>query len=319
MLALDDAQFADRSSLQCIAYLAARCQELAGAAGAHDPHRRGRRQATSCWRRCAADAGDDVLTPRALSAGRGRGRWCASASARTPTPEFCEACARVTSAGNPFLLGELLTELAAEQLTATAANVAYVEQANPDSVRRAVLGRLERLGPDAAALAQAVAVLEHATLREAAELARLEIAARRSPPPTICWRRDPHAPSRSRSCTRCCGWLCTSRSHRPSARGPPPRRADAGGGRRVDHGRSARICCGPRPAATDKVVQLLSAASARGDRRRRPERRDHAAAPGARRAARGVGCAASCSASSARWRRSPTIPPRSSTSPRRWR
>ena len=28
MLALDDAQFADRSSLQCIAYLAARCQEL---------------------------------------------------------------------------------------------------------------------------------------------------------------------------------------------------------------------------------------------------------------------------------------------------
>ncbi len=28
LLALDDAQFADRSSLQCIAYLAARCQEL---------------------------------------------------------------------------------------------------------------------------------------------------------------------------------------------------------------------------------------------------------------------------------------------------
>ncbi len=28
MLALDDAQFADRSSLQCLVYLAARCQEL---------------------------------------------------------------------------------------------------------------------------------------------------------------------------------------------------------------------------------------------------------------------------------------------------
>ena len=45
---------------------------------------------------------------------------------------------------------------------------------SPDTVERAVLARLGRLGDDATSLARAVAVLETATLQQAAALARLD-------------------------------------------------------------------------------------------------------------------------------------------------
>ena len=172
MLALDDAQFADRSSLQCIAYLAARCQELplllvltvrSDEAGAGDE--------LLLALRSSADV---VLSPSALSGG-GVAHLVRERLGSRADAEFCGACARATG-GNPFLLGELLTDLAGEDMAATAANAAQVEQASPESVRRVVLGRLERLGTDVMALAQAAAVLEHATLHEAAELARLDHA-----------------------------------------------------------------------------------------------------------------------------------------------
>ena len=173
MLALDDAQFADRSSLQCIAYLAARCQELP-------------LLVALTVRSDEVNAGDElvlalrnsaglVLSPLALSGG-GVAELVRERLGGQADSEFCGACARATG-GNPFLLGELLTELASGGLPATAGNAAQVEQASPESVRRVVLGRLERLGPDVAGLAQAVAVLEHASLREASELARLDPSA----------------------------------------------------------------------------------------------------------------------------------------------
>jgi DNA-binding CsgD family transcriptional regulator len=171
MLTLDDAQYADRSSLECIAYLAARLEELpvllaltirSGEAG----------EAEALLSSLRSSPETTVVTPRALTAG-GVAQMVRARFGESSDSEFCDACTRA-SAGNPFLLGELLTELAAENLTASAANVAYVDRASPDSVRRTVLARLERLGPDAAALSQAVAVLEHATIRDAAELAGLE-------------------------------------------------------------------------------------------------------------------------------------------------
>jgi DNA-binding CsgD family transcriptional regulator len=174
LLALDDAQFADRSSLQCIAYLAARCQELpvllvltirSDESGASDE--------LLAALRTAADA--TIVTPRTLSED-GVARLVRARLGQDADPRFCSACARV-SGGNPFLLGELLTELATEPLLPTAANAARVDRASPESVRRVVLGRLERLGPDAVALAQAVAILEHTTLHDAGELARLDTAA----------------------------------------------------------------------------------------------------------------------------------------------
>jgi len=171
LLALDDAQFADRSSLQCIAYLAARCHELPVLlALTVRSDESGAAEGLLSALRTAPET--TIVTPAVLSedavAQVVRGRLGEDADAR-----FCNACARV-SGGNPFLLGELLTELAAERVPPTDANAARVELASPESVGRVVLRRLGRLGPDAVRLAQAVAILEQATLRDAGELARLE-------------------------------------------------------------------------------------------------------------------------------------------------
>jgi DNA-binding CsgD family transcriptional regulator len=161
LLALDDAQFADRSSLQCISYLAARCQELPVLlALTVRSDESGAAEEPLSALRTASDT--TIVTPAVLSEGAVaqvvRGRLGEDAD-----PRFCSACAHV-SGGNPFLLGELLTELAAERVPATDANAARVELASPESVGRVVLRRLGRLGPDAIGLAQAVAILEQATL-----------------------------------------------------------------------------------------------------------------------------------------------------------
>ncbi len=148
MVALDDAQFADRSSLQCIAYLAARCHELplllvltvrSDEASAAD-------ELLLALRSSA----DTVLSPSVLSRG-GVAQLVRERLDEQADSEFCGACARATG-GNPFLLGELLTDLAGEQVAATAANAAQVEQASPESVRRVVLGQARANGAEVTAL-----------------------------------------------------------------------------------------------------------------------------------------------------------------------
>ena len=92
MLALDDAQFADRSSLQCIAYLAARCQELplllvltirSDEASAHD-------ELLLALRNSA----DVALSPSALSDG-GVAQLVRERLGSQADAEFCGACTRV--------------------------------------------------------------------------------------------------------------------------------------------------------------------------------------------------------------------------------
>src|SRR5206468_8483765 len=86
---------------------------------------------------------------------------------------FSGAC-RVATGGNPFLLRELLRELAAEGIAPTAGRVPLVRQLAPPTVARAVLLRLARLGDEASALARAVAVLgDVVPLHRAAALAEL--------------------------------------------------------------------------------------------------------------------------------------------------
>src|SRR5918999_152044 len=90
---------------------------------------------------------------------------------------FAAACHRATG-GNPFLLGELLRELAAEGVTGRADEVARVSQFGSEGVGRAVRRRLRQLPPEASALARALAVLgPGAPLEEAAALARLDVPA----------------------------------------------------------------------------------------------------------------------------------------------
>jgi len=82
------------------------------------------------------------------------------------------ACARVTG-GNPFLLGELLRELAT--VAPTAANAGLVERQTSRTVSRSALARLRRLPPAATALARAVVILgDGAEPALAAALAELD-------------------------------------------------------------------------------------------------------------------------------------------------
>jgi DNA-binding CsgD family transcriptional regulator len=165
---VDDAQWADRSSLRFLAHLALRAPELplvlALAIRTGEP-----------------DTPDDLLDqllerarslrPAPLSE-RAVERFVRAELGEHADRELCRACARA-SGGNPFYLRELLLTLAAGGNTPPSA--ADVERTVPESVLRSVLVRLGRLGPDATALASAVAVLgDGATLELAAALEELD-------------------------------------------------------------------------------------------------------------------------------------------------
>lgn len=170
MIALDDAHYADAPSLQFIAYLGARCPELpvliALTARSGEPS-----EVDALLAAIRADSETTLVEPATLS------EAAVSALVRLrlgadAAPGFCAACGRV-SAGNPFLLGELLAELDAEHVDPSARNVGHVDRVSPAAVSRAVLARLARLGADAAALARAAAILEKAPLQQIADLAEL--------------------------------------------------------------------------------------------------------------------------------------------------
>ena len=91
-------------------------------------------------------------------------------------PELCDAC-HESSEGNPFLLGELLLELGHDRRAAEL-DAAAVRALGPRRIAKAVLLRVGRLGPDARALAHALAVLGEADEpSQASALAGLEPAA----------------------------------------------------------------------------------------------------------------------------------------------
>ena len=90
-----------------------------------------------------------------------------------PHDRFVRACMEVAD-GNPFLVGELLEELAARGIEPTAAAAADVGTVVPRGVANAVLLRLARLAPTAAGLARALSALgDGAQMGDAARLAGL--------------------------------------------------------------------------------------------------------------------------------------------------
>jgi DNA-binding CsgD family transcriptional regulator len=94
-----------------------------------------------------------------------------------PAREFVQTV-HTSCAGNPFLLNELIHALLAEQIEPTASAAARVRELGPESLSRFVLQRLRRLGPEADALARAVAILgEDRDLELAAALAGLDAEA----------------------------------------------------------------------------------------------------------------------------------------------
>ena len=167
LVAVDDLHWVDPPTLRFLAYLQRRldglpvvllCGLRPGEAHAGDPP--------------PAAVVDDparvALRPRPLT-GAAVARYVEMTLEHEPEPAFADACARA-SGGNPLLLRELLIGLRAEGIERAADVQAVGSQALAGRVRR----RLARLGPHAADLAAATAVLgDGASLRTAARLAGL--------------------------------------------------------------------------------------------------------------------------------------------------
>jgi len=173
LMTVDDVQWADESSLEFLGFLGRRLEglriALAVATRPVDPG------SDPLAAQLLAEPAATRLRLRELSvpatAVLVRSRIGASAD-----DEFCRACHRAT-AGNPFLLGELAREVAAEGIEPVAANAARPLALEPQGVSRVVLLRLARLPGHARKLAHAVAVLDDgAEPRDAAELAAEPLA-----------------------------------------------------------------------------------------------------------------------------------------------
>ena len=89
-----------------------------------------------------------------------------------PEPAFAAACWEATG-GTPFLVRTLVEALREERIAPVAASAAKVQNLATATLGRWAMLRLVRLGPDAAGLARAVAILERAELDQAARLAGL--------------------------------------------------------------------------------------------------------------------------------------------------
>ena len=155
LLALDDAQWADRASLSFIELLARRCEGLSVAVlvGTRPPEE----QAHPELLQMLADPAVQRIVLQPLSPAAVQSMVTARLDTR-PHDAFVDACLTETG-GNPFLLTELLREVDAQRLTPNADTARTVGALAPDGVSAAIAVRLARMSFEATAVAEAVAVL----------------------------------------------------------------------------------------------------------------------------------------------------------------
>ena len=156
LLVVDDAHWADAPSLRWLAYLARRLDGVALlvvlACRDSEPG-----ADTALLAEVVSEAHAGVLRPRPLTRA-GVERWLSANYDERPAGEFVAGCWAATG-GNPLLLAELTAELRAEGLAAGTAAAARIAGIGPATIARSVLARLARLGPDAVAVAETVAIL----------------------------------------------------------------------------------------------------------------------------------------------------------------
>jgi DNA-binding CsgD family transcriptional regulator len=171
-LIVDDAHWADELSLRFMHYLGARLESLSIAVFiAARPGERGAEAPVLAA--LAAEPATRLLRPKPLTAQSTR-RLVAAWAPRAD-PAFAAACHEAT-AGNPFLLRELLGALEQEGVAPTSAGAARVREIGPAPVSRAVSLALRALAPAATALARAIAILgDGAPLGRVAALARIGV------------------------------------------------------------------------------------------------------------------------------------------------
>ncbi len=171
-LVVDDAHWADGASLRFLAFLLPRLDELRALVvlGARPAEGGGSGELLAAM---ATDRATEVVTVGPLST-RGVATLVAVGLGVEPEPEFALACAEATG-GTPILVRALVEALREERIAPVSAAAGAVCNVAPAILDRWAMLRLVRLGPDAARLARAVAVLERAELDQAAELAGLEL------------------------------------------------------------------------------------------------------------------------------------------------
>jgi len=174
LLVVDDMQWADGPSLRFLLYLARR---LEGAPASLLVSTRTSESGieSEFAAQLAADPRARLLRPAALSQAA-VARLLQDGLGRSSDETFAAAC-RTATGGVPFLVGELVAALAADQIEPTGDQAKQVQALGPRNVARATLVRLGRMPAGSVALARAVAVLAgDAQLPRAARLAGLEQA-----------------------------------------------------------------------------------------------------------------------------------------------
>ena len=170
VLVVDDAHWADGPSLRFLAFLLPRLEELAAAVllGAR-PAEAGPSQ--ELLARLTMDPATELVTVAPLTES-GVAALVAAGLGVEAEPAFAAACWEATG-GTPFLVRTLVEALREEGVAPFTSSAAKVQEVAMATLGRWAMLRLARLGPDAAGLARAVAVLERAELDQAARLAGL--------------------------------------------------------------------------------------------------------------------------------------------------
>jgi DNA-binding CsgD family transcriptional regulator len=174
LVLIDDLHWSDQASMRFVLYTAERLEGLPVALLLSRRSGEGAAVNAEAFERLEAVARADLLSPAPLSPAGVR-RLLAGEFAVEPSDRFVVACHRVTG-GNPFLVGEVVGSLRADEINPDDAAASRMTQFGPRSIARAVSLRVGRLGPAAGELARAVAVLgDGAPLRHAAALAGLRL------------------------------------------------------------------------------------------------------------------------------------------------
>ncbi len=175
LLVVDDAQWADLSSLQALSYIGRRLDGSPAAmtVGVRSGEPGFHEKLLDELRR---EAPERVIEPSPLST-RAASALVAGETGLESTERFAQACCDAT-AGNPFLLAELARALRTAELEQSEESVECLTQTAAAGVSHSIRARLARLGEQSVEVAKAVAVLEpNGAPRLVAALAELPPAA----------------------------------------------------------------------------------------------------------------------------------------------
>ncbi len=171
VLLVDDAQWADLASLRAFVYAGRRLEGLpilvaftvrTGEPGGHE----------ELLDQLRSQPTASLIEPAPLSVQATCDLTAAEVGTR-PSEQFAGTC-REATAGNPFLLVQLLRSLDGAQLDSAADRTGELVEKATASISRSILSRLGKLGEHSVAVARAVAVLEpNAETRLVGELAGL--------------------------------------------------------------------------------------------------------------------------------------------------